>query len=364
MTARRIMPTSSFIKRYLKANNISQKDLAVASGYTEKQVSLIMNDEVEVSPRFANAISSCIPGLESEFIIQYAKRYKEQLENDKAFLESNEYKKYSKDLCFGKVFKHICSDPVEQTNIALDSFGASTLSEVWRHIETDRKVKVVYSKDQSKLSDKDNVVVKLWTKVIMKQISELEDDRVFVGRERAKKIMIENKDLLAVSNSEDLILNIEYICRKCGIHIAFSHTAPTTYIRGLSFSMNGQIFIVLTDRFKRIENVVFAFTHEMIHIIRGDIDDKHETIRFIDLDDSDECDVDREAADFLIPKEIYRKYINGDKTPTISDLIAISKESNVTIGLVVSRYHHESKDYTKFWQYLNEFAIGNDIFGN
>lgn len=364
MTVRRIMPTSSFIKRYLKANNISQRDLAIASGYTEKQVSLIMNDEVEVSPRFAHAVSSCIPGLEADFIIQYAKRYKEQLKNDKAFLEHNDYKKYSKDLCFGKVFKHISDDPVEQTNIILDSYGMSTLHEVWHYIETNDTLKVVYSKDQSKLSEKDNIVVKLWTKAVMNQIAALEDDRVFVGRDKTKHILAENKDLLAVSNSEDLILNIEYICEKCGIHVAFSHTAPTTYIRGLSFSMNGQIFIVLTDRFKRVENIVFAFVHEMIHIIRGDININQETIRFIDLDESDELDVDEEAAEFLIPKKIYEKYMHNNNIPTISSLIGIAKESNTTLGLVVSRFHHESKEYTKFWQYLNGFKINNDIFGN
>lgn len=364
MTVRRIMPTSSFIKRYLKANNISQRDLSIASGYTEKQVSLIMNDEVEVSPRFAHAIASCVEGLDADFIIQYAKRYKEQLENDRLFLELNDYKKYSKELCFGKVFKHISNDPVEQTNIVLESYGMNKLNDVWNHIQADNAATVVYSKDQSKLSDKDNIVVKLWTKAVMNQITMLEEPRTFVGNEKVKQILKDNKDLLAVSNSEDLILNIEYICEKCGIHVAFSHTAPTTYIRGLSFSTNGQIFIILTDRFKRVENVVFAFAHEMMHVVRKDIDDKHESIRFIDLDESDELEVDEEAAEYLIPKAIYLKYINSSRTPTISDLIGVSKESNTTIGLVVSRYHRESKDYTKFWQYLNEFKIENDIFGN
>lgn len=364
MTDRRIMPTSSFIKRYLKANNISQKDLAIASGYTEKQVSLIMNDEVEVSPRFARAIASCIQGLDADFIIRYAKKYKEQLENDKTFLSNNNYDKFSKCLFFNKVFKYISSDPVEQTNIILDSYGKKSLNEVWNYIQQDNNLKLVYSKDQSKLTDKDNIVVKLWTKAVMNQIIALEDDRLFVGREKVKEIFENNKDLLAVSNSEDLILNIEYICKKCGIYVGFSHTAPTTYIRGLSFSMNGKIFIVLTDRFKRVENVVFAFAHEMIHIIRGDIDDKVETIRFIDLDEFDELDVDKDAAEYLIPKKIYEKYIGNKSVPTISDLINVSKESNTTIGLVVCKYHHESKDYTKFWQYLNEFKIGNDIFGN
>lgn len=364
MTDRRIMPTSSFIKRYLKANNISQKDLSIASGYTEKQVSLIMNDEVEVSPRFARAIASCIQGLDADFIIRYAKKYKEQLENDKTFLSNNNYDKFSKCLFFNKVFKYISGDPVEQTNIILDSYGKNSLNEVWNYIQQDNNLKLVYSKDQSKLTDRDNIVVKLWTKAVMNQIIDLEDDRVFAGREKVKEIFENNKDLLAVSNSEDLILNIEYICKKCGIYVGFSHTAPTTYIRGLSFSMNGKIFIVLTDRFKRVENVVFAFAHEMIHIIRGDIDDKVETIRFIDLDESDELDVDEEAAEYLVPKKIYEKYIGNKNAPILSDLINISKESNTTIGLVVCKYHHESKDYSKFWQYLNEFKIDNDIFGN
>lgn len=364
MAIRRIMPTSSFIKRYLKANNISQKDLSIASGYTEKQVSLIMNDEVEVSPRFARAISSCVPGLEADFIIRYAKRYKEQLERDKEFLEKNNFKELSRELCFHKVFKHISSDPVEQTQIILSSYNLSTLYDVWDYLKKDQSMEVVYSKDQSKLEDKDNIAVKLWTKAVMNQLIALEDDRQFVGREKTKNILCNNKDLFAVSNSEDLILNIEYICKKCGIHVAFSHTAPTTYIRGLSFSLNGQIFIVLTDRFKRVENVIFAFIHEMVHIINGDINVEKETIRFIDLDELNEKSVDEAAADYLIPTNIYKKYIGCNRVPSITDLINVSKESNSTIGLVVSRYHYESKDYTKFWQYLNEFKIKNDVFGN
>ena len=364
MTIRRIMPTSCFIRRFLKANNISQRELAVLSGYTEKQISLIMNDEVEVTPRFAHAISSCIPGLDADFIIQYAKRYKAQLERDKSFLEQNNYKKFSKELCFNKVFKHISNDPVEQTSIVLDSYGLTTLHDVWHYLETNQPIKVVYSKDQSKLNDKESVAVKLWTRAVMNQIIILDEDRIFVGREKVKQILRDNKDLFAVSNSEDLILNIEYICKKCGIHVAFSRSAPTTYIRGLSFSMNGQIFIVITDRFKRVENVIFAFIHEMMHIIKGDISIEQEEIRFIDINESDEKEIDEEAANYLIPNSIYKKHINKNIVPTISDLINVAKESNSTIGLVVSRYHHESEDYTKFWQYLNEFKIENDVFGN
>ena len=67
--------------------------------------------------------------------------------------------------------------------------------------------------------------------------------------------------------------------------------------------MNGQIFIVLNDRFKKIENVVFAFVHKMTHIVRGDIDDKHDTIRFIEFTESNENDVDEESSEFLIPKK-------------------------------------------------------------
>ena len=62
----------------------------------------------------------------------------------------------------------------------------------------------------------------------------------------------------------------------------------------------------------------------MIHIIRGDIDDKVETIRFIDLDESDELDVDEDAAEYLIPQKIYEKYIGNKNAPAISDLINIS----------------------------------------
>ena len=189
------------------------------------------------------------------------------------------------------------------------------------------------------------------------------EPKSFAGIKRVKEVLFENKELLNVTNSDDLINNITYICDECGIHVGFSKSAPTTYVKGLSFSMKGQLFIVLTDRFKKIEYIVFAFIHEIGHILKGDITPNSDCVRFIGDIIENEDDIDSFASNFLIPIDNY-KFIKDIYNPTFSELFKISKESKCTVGMVVAKIHHDTRDYTKFWQYLNDFKIKNDMFGN
>lgn len=360
---RRILPTSSFIKRYLKANKVSQRDLHLASGYSEKQISLIMHDKTPVTRKFAHALSECVPGLDEDYILNYSNKYQEQLKNDEKYLIKNNYKKNSKILRLNQAFKNITADPVEQTSILLETFNKDNLDEVVSTFGKKQKNVpcVVFSKDQSKVTDSDNVVVDIWTKIIVNQLSLFEENRKFVGVEKAKKIMEENKDLLSTTDSSELIQNISYICEQCGIHVAFCHAAPTSYIRGLSFSSNGQIYIVLTDRFKKIEYVVFAFVHEIMHILNGDIKTDGESIRVIDIEGERTTDI--LASNYLINENLFNSIIRNTNHE-IEDLYRIARESNVSIGIVVSKYQHDTNDYQKFWQYLNTFTIQRDLFGN
>ncbi len=360
---RRIQSCGRIIKGYLKANKVSQKELADLSGYTEKQVSLILNDKSAVTPRFANAMEKSIEGLKASFILQYYEAYKKQCEEDKLFLNQNSYSEISKKYNFKKVFKKIDDDPVSQVNRVNEAFDIDNLNRLGEVLDNDALYeRVTFSKDISKLDDRDNEVVTIWTKVAMRQIRIGEDEKMFVGVERAKQTLHENKDLLNVVDSEDLINNITYICDLCGIHIGFSKSAPTSYIRGLSFSLDGELYIVITDRFKRVEYVVFSFVHEMFHIINGDITVDSDSIRFTDEDDMEDV-ANNNARDFLIDKESY-SIIKDINNPTFNEIYKVSKNANCSIGCVVARVHYDTKDYTKFWQHLNSFVIDIDMFGN
>lgn len=362
---RRIAPTSVFIKRYLIANNVSQRQLAVLTGYTEKQISLILNDKAPVTERFANEMSNAIKGIKADFILKYYNSYQEQLKRDKEFLDNNRYSAVSKQFNFKKVFKHITKDPVEQTQYIQEAFKIDNLNQLPNVLDNRHLYTIAaFSKDTAKLNDKDNDIVTIWTKIVMDQILINKDKKKFVGGEKARSILIENKELLNVTDSNDLIMNIEYICDLCGIHVGFSKSAPTTYIKGLCFSMDGQLFIVLTDRYKKIESVVFAFVHEITHIIRGDVNIESDVIRYIDDSEELEQEVDEEAFEFLIPQDIYKAYWRNKNQLTATDIFNIAKESRCSIGLVVSKIQHDTKDYACNWQKLSPFKIEQDMFGN
>ena len=362
---RRIAPTSTFIKRYLAANNVSQKRLADLTGYTEKQVSLILNDKSPVTIRFATAMAEAIPGIKADFIIRYYNAYQEQLKKDKAFLDKNNYSNISKKYRFNNIFKHISSDPVEQTLLVFEAFDIDNLNSLPSALNNHSLFSIAaFSRDSSKLNDKDNNAVTIWTKVAMKQMMVGEDKKKFVGQEKTKNILKENKELLNVTDSDDLMVNIKYICDLCNIHVGFSKSAPTTYIKGLCFSLDSQLFIILTDRFKKIETTVFAFVHEMSHIIRGDISTDSECIRVIDDGDAVEDEADKEASEYIIPKVAFESFESAKDQLTLSDIFSIAQKAQCSIGLVVSKIQHDTNDYTKNWQYLNKFEIKTDVFDN
>ena len=362
--ARRIAPTSTFIKRYMSANKVSQKQLSDLTGYSEKQISLMLNDKTNITPKFAHALAESIGGIKENFILDYAKRYQEQLENDKVFLIENDYFHISKEYYFNKIFKKITSDPVDQTNRILEAFQMDNLKDLKQHIDYNLFQKnVLFSKDISRIKEKDDAIVTIWTKIVMEQMLIGEESKTFVGAEKAKRILNNNKELLNASNSEDIMTNIKYICDLCGIHVGFSKSAPTTYIRGLTFSMKEQLFIVLTDRYKNIEHVVFAFIHEMFHVINGDITVEAETIRVeYEENTENEININNCARSFLISDNEYNRMVQKQNI-TLSDIFEIARKSRCSVGLVVSLLHHETKEYAKFWNYLNKFKIQYDIFG-
>lgn len=358
---RRIQPTSSFIKRYINENNVSQKELAELTGYTEKQVSLVLNGKLKVSERFAHALSVAIKGLKEDFILRYEDAYQNQLLNDEAFLNINNYKELSKKYYFSKIFKNITQDPVEQVNLVLEAFNLDNLKFL-NNILPSFKNNCLFSKDISK-TDYDSEVISVWTKIAMKELTIGEEPKKFVGKDVAKKILKENKELLNVSDSNDLITNLKYIADLCGIHLGFSKSAPATYIRGLTFACDNQLFIILTDRFKKIEYVVFAFVHEMYHIINGDIDSLSTRIRVSsEINDAEDI-ANLNTRNFLVPDNIFNN-IKDKKNTTLSEIFSIAQDSRASNGLVVARLHDETKDYTKFWQLLNNFKIDFDMFGN
>lgn len=360
----RIKPIGTVLKGYMVANNVSQRKLCELTGYQEKQVSLILNNKATVTPKFAKAFSNAVPGVSEDFVLDYYFAYKQQCESDKDFLEKNNYKENAKKYCFNKVFKKIDSDPVSQVKRVNEAFEIENLNKLDIRISNDKLFnEVSFSKDASKSNNNDNEVVTIWTKIAMKQIMIGEEKRDFVGVKEAKRILEENKELLNVTDSSDLIVNIKYICKECGIHVGFSKSAPTTYIRGLSFSLGGQLFIILTDRFKRVEYVVFAFVHEIEHILNGDITIEKECIRYEDDRKEQEEKADTNARDFLINPDYYT-LINDINSPKLLDIHCVAKKARCSIGIVITMIHYDTKNYQQYWQYLNPFRIDIDMFGN
>ena len=74
-----IVPVGSVIKEYLEEYGISQKELAVRLGMSEKHVSNFMNAKSRLTEEVAIKLESVIPDVKAGYWLNYESRYREYL---------------------------------------------------------------------------------------------------------------------------------------------------------------------------------------------------------------------------------------------------------------------------------------------
>ena len=107
--------------------------------------------------------------------------------------------------------------------------------------------------------------------------------------------------------------------------------------------------IMLSDRGKKDDIIWFTFFHEIGHLL------KHSRKEvFVDLDDKEENNIEKEADKFarniLIPDKSYNEFIRKNKVFTEENLKDFSKRVNILPGILVGRLQ---KDGLIKWNEFN-----------
>ena len=158
------------------------------------------------------------------------------------------------------------------------------------------------------------------------------------------------------------LLAQEYLANH-GIHLIIEPHLPRTYLDGSACLMmkRRSPVIGMTIRHDRLDNFWFVLLHELGHTgAHLDVETDGTTKSFFDdLDvesqDTKEQEVDRLAAEALIPPHEWAKFMARPVSP--DGIAELANALTINPVIVAGRYQHETKNYRRFSRMLGRHSV-------
>jgi HTH-type transcriptional regulator/antitoxin HigA len=365
----RLIPTGQLIAEYLDENSISQKQLATEAGYSEKQVSLIINNKVRLTSRFADALAKLLPGTTSSFWFSYDQKFAVQEEKENQEVAKLGYRQISANFGLDKIFKKSKLTKYERLSVLKEAVGSSFDDGLITNMGY--RVQPAFLQDKSRKEKVNETYLETWVSVLtyLYSLKEYNGESLksYVGPDLLKKDLYANHDLFAIKDQRDLFANTSYFCQNEGIKLILTKSAPSTYVRGAVYSNNGEIYLLLTNHYKSVEYTLFAFIHELFHLIQKDVTPDNNCVVPIsnNLLENHEDSISKLARDFFISEAKYNDFVSRFVTSNnkVSVLLSCSAQEHITPGMLVTFLQHDGfADYASLRQFTNPLRDTGEFF--
>lgn len=357
----RLVPTGRLIKEYMSANKVRQIDLARHSNFSEKQISLILTGKASLAEKVADSLSELIPGTSKEYWMNYDAKYWKQVKEEKREIKNTDYETINKRFSLSKLFGTQSYSKLRQLELIQEATGSK---DIVSHYDSPNNgmLRPVFLKDNEKVSSD---FINIWIDLVLYfRYLAGEEEFAFKGIPALRELMESDlKRALYVTDSLSLERNLKHFCKAAGINLIFMKNVPTSYVRGMTFAKSGKIYIVLTDRFKSVEFTIFAFVHELEHILNGDITVEGNLVEILGQNIDCEERASQNALDFLLGGDLDEICKSVSSSNNISKtLFYWSNKEKVTPGVIVTiLQHNQVIDYSSQRQFLNSYTCTPDF---
>lgn len=339
------------VAEFLEEKQMTQKELAIRCGVSEKHVCTVISGQKRISVDFAKKLEYAL-GIDTIFWINLQTNY------DKEILEFEEINSISKEelnilLKLKDIFNEYKKNGFLENNLskvdelieARKLFGVSNLLQIPR-------IKHIGAYRLNNSNSIDEYILYAWEK-----LCELLDEKNENNNEFNLKLLKESiKDIKNVMflESDKVISELSRIFTRCGINFYlmkyFSGAPVQGYIR--KNKKNGySLFMTIRGNYADI--FWFSLFHEISHIINGDA--THTFIDYDEINDSSELLANECASNYLISKESYDKFIKNGNFD-YNSILELSKENNVKPYICLGRLMKEQYiSWSKYSKYRERY---------
>lgn len=317
---------------------VTQKWLAERTGLTEKHISDIINEKVNISADVATRLANVFGGSAS-FWINLDANYRA----DKARMEARHNAEAEVDYLDKIPYKVLeVAGYVEKTSDKIDQvlnmqrfFGVNALNLVLKS----QSVAFRKSKHAHPINP---YLIAAWLRhgeieaMRLQSVEDYDSDKL-----RAAMLEIRKMTRMDVGEAIDSIKNILF---SCGVILVVSKFLNGTYINGATRWIGRNPMIQLSDRGKRDDILWFTLFHEIGHILLHSKKDSFIEIEDVEQDEEKELAADNFAKEYLIPDVQYNIFIDECGGVISKErIIEYSNRIDIAPSILLGRLQREHK---------------------
>lgn len=323
------------LRKEMNHAGMSQKELAVRTGTTEKHISTVLNGERDISVAFARKLGYVFKKSAEDWLTLQAKYDAYQM----CVREKNEITQAELDILkplreISEYFVHRgyllnhCGDATRVIRLR-SLLGVSNLTAI-PHITYNAAYRAQIT-DNVKV---DPFVLFAWQRLCEKETeSILPELGLNVELLRSKLVEIKNQMFGTIN---DGIFSLREILAKCGIAFQVVKHFRGAPVQGFIKKIDtGEVILCLTIRGGREDSFWFTLFHEIGHLLNGDV-----STRFVDFDSvsgKNEDAANRFASNFLINPDDYRQFLRDHITIHWQDIVKFAAQQNILPSIVLGR---------------------------
>lgn len=335
----------------LEDREMSQKELAVRTGMTEKHISTVVKGQKNISVAFAKKLEYAL-GIDASFWINLQSNY------DRELLEFEEVNNITEvEVAILKPLKQVMEYIVSRKWMNENCNEAEKVLQLRKILAVSNLTAIpnitynaAYRAQVATNINVDTYVLYAWQRIceiMTKNIAvsdELDIDLLKEHIPEIRKLMFEDVNIVQKK--------LEEIFAKCGIAfkiVKHFHGAP---VQGfIKKTDDEKLILCMTIRKSRADIFWFTLFHEIGHIINGDVKQK-----FIDFDSTQsdmEAKADAFARDTLMNAQEYKTFVL-QKDYSLNAIDIFSKKQGVKSYIVIGRLQ---SDGILEWSQYNERIV-------
>ena len=318
----------------IEDRHMTQRELAIRTGMTEKHISTVLHGQKGISATFAKKLEYAL-GIETSFWMNLQDNYDRELLN---FEELN--KITEEELEVVKKLKEVIE--------LWSSFGwlDKTASAVAKLLDL-RKIlgisnlldipKISYAaayRAKHKNANADPYILFAWQRMcelLTKNIAVAEN----VDVQKLQEKIIDIKQVMFMHESQ-IQEKLSEIFSECGIAFRIVPNFTGAPVQGfIKESTYGTLILCMTLRQKFADIFWFTLFHEVAHIINGDT--KHMFIDFASVSGNIETMADRIASEILINPKEYKAFVASQRYKSSSEITNFAVSQNVQDYIIQGR---------------------------
>ena len=330
-----VTPPGETLQGILKNIGMTKGNLANRMGKTSKFIIDIIKHGATITPSTAMELEKVL-GTPASFWLNRERRYRESL------ARKAERKRLAKDIQWLKSFPlneminagwiKRCKNKIEQVNELLRFFGVVS-SKQWKKLWLSpeaafRRSKAFASKPEA---------CSTWLRK-----GELEAQKISCTPFDKKKFRAVLKKIRSLTRTEPEQFEVETVnmCAEAGVAVVFIPQIKGAPIYGATRWLTPEKALIQLSLRGKFEDLLwFTFFHEAGHIL---LHGKKETfIENADNQTEKEAEADRFAANLLIPKAAWQKFLASDNFKRASHIEVFAEKLEISPAIIVGRLQHE-----------------------